>query len=299
MTGRAPRALVVLASALVLMGCGPVLPGVTFVDCNPEQGTKLRWSVAYMRSAARSRSFQRCLRRAVEGSFGPGTAVFGGGADLHTYQESFHVRPYRPCDVSSGDLREPSFVYQATPFEYQNRLLAYEAALAIAQTSEPLVLTCTTSSSYTAQAPTEHGYFRLQHDSPYQFTNEVHVGLRVFTQFPDHQEETYGEEQRFGTTFPSYPIDEVAGILLHEILHNYGFEHGGEDNECGYPGGYETGRFRSLPEIVEACMSEVVEGSIGLCTDQCADPNSVPIVTNPQAVTDVTIRHSCQCTPFQ
>ena len=299
MTTNSKGALGVLA-LFVHLGCAPVPIGVTYSSCNGEQVKKLQWSVAYMRAAARSRSFQRCLKGAVEGSYGPGTAIWGGGAFMHTYQESSHVGPYHACGVPSGNaLREPSFVYQGTPFQYQNRLLAYEAALAVATTTEPLVLTCTNSSSYTAEAPDDHGYLRLQHDTPYQFTNRVNVGLRVFTQFPDHQTETYQEEARFGTVMPSYPIDEVSGILLHEILHNYGFEHGGDSNQCGYPEGFDIGRFHSLNEIAEACMSEVVEGSVALCTSPCVDQNSLSIVTNPQAVTDVTIPHSCQCTPFQ
>jgi hypothetical protein len=262
---------------------------------------KLAWSVAYMRAAGKSTAFRRCLRSAVEGSFGPGTAVWGGGQFIHTYQETSHIGPYRPCAVDSGQFREPSFVYQATPFEYQNRLLAYEAALAIAQSTEALEIRCTGEPGYTAQIQpgSDHGYFRLQHDTPYSFTNRLDAGQRMFVQFPDHQVEHYGEPDRFGTVMPSYPLDEVAGILLHEILHNYGFSHGTEANECGYPGGYEIGRFQSMNEIVEACMSEVVEASVALCTDTCADDNSVAIVTNPIAVTDVSLGYRCQCTPFQ
>lgn len=280
----------------------PQFNNVTFENCNDDQVKKLAWAVAYLNAAAISPAYRRCLKSAIEGSYGPGTAIWNSSADahaLHTHQESFFVGPYLACDEASGNYREPEFVYQKSPFLYQNRLLAFEAALTLSQSYDKLKIRCIGSSNNTAQAPNDHGYFRVQHDDPYRFDNLVEVGLRMFSQFPDHQTEDYNEPARFGTINPAYPIDEISGILLHEILHNYGFEHGtSANNECGYDQGYENGRFHSLNEIVEACMSEVVEASIALCADSCSNSGAVQIASNPAAVTNISHPNTCQCYPY-
>jgi hypothetical protein len=161
----------------------PELVGVTYRNCDEAQTKKLAWSVAYMKAAAHSRFFNTCLQKAVEGSYGPGTAIWGGGQFLHTHQESTHVGPYLPCRGETGQYREPEFVYQTSPFIFQNRLLGYEAALKLSQSHDALNLTCTNSTQFTASAPIDHGYFRLQHDTPYLFTNEVELGLRSLPNF--------------------------------------------------------------------------------------------------------------------
>jgi hypothetical protein len=262
--------------------------GVTIHEScgDSEERTRLIWAVRYMRAASRSRAFVHCLALAV-------TKL----QPLETAQESIWVGPYFACKGPPGsDHRDPEFV-QA------NRRLAFEAAVALAQTQHrPLVLRCGFANGDTAAALTEYDYF----DSNLAEPEVIEVSLNVFSQYPAHQQGWVSPPEH-GNLGPSYPVDELAGIILHERLHTRGFEHGNEDtNNCGYTSGFNCPaggspancRMRSLNEIVEGCMSESVEDSVTWCPTlgvTCADPNAFPIylkhlnsVTSPR----------CECIPW-
>jgi hypothetical protein len=178
--------------------------------------------------------------------------------ELQTFQEFLVIGPYVPCG-GTGDYREPEFVYR-------DRALDYEAVLATALTTNPLRITMNGGTQDTANAGPEHGYGHNEEII-------VNLGLRVWTEEPDHQQGWF--DDRYGTIHPAYPVDELAGIVLHEMLHTVGFEHGeASSNQCGYDA-YEcppnkssdlpTCRNNSLHEVAEAVMSEILEVSIGWC----------------------------------
>ena len=262
--------------------------GVTIHEScgNGEERKRLIWAVRYMRAASRSRAFVHCLRLAVN-TLQP----------LETAQESIWVGPYFTCKGSpESGHRDPEFV-QANP------RLAFEAAVALAQTqNRRLVLRCSFANGDTAAALTEYDYF----DSNITEPEVIEISLNVFSQYPAHQQGWVSPPEH-GDLGESYPVDELAGIILHERLHTCGFEHGNADtNNCGYTDGFNCPalgspancRMRSLNEIAEACMSEIVEDSVTWCPTlgvTCADPNALPIflkhlasVTSPR----------CECIPW-
>lgn len=219
-------------------------------ESDPQFAQRAIWALRYMKAAAKTRFFRRELESAIERD-----------TPLDQFHEFLRTGPYVPCAAPVGSpLREPNFVYS-------NRSFAYEAVLAIANSNNELQIWYDPAVSGTAEAGSDHGY---GHDR----TAVVRLGGRMFSAWPDHL--AFGwRDGRFGEFGPSYPVHEMAGIILHEILHTHGFEHGtASANECGYAS-YECVsahrgicRKNSLPEIAEAVMTEVVGHSTGWCADE-------------------------------
>ena len=162
------------------------------------------------------------------------------------------------------------------------------------------MLRCGSANGDTAAALTEYDYFDTNVIQP----EVIELSFNVFSQDPAH-EQGWISPPEHGNLGPSYPVDELEGIILHERLHTRGFEHGNEDtNNCGYTDGFNCPasgspancRMRSLLEIAEACMSETVEDSVGWCPTlgvTCADPNALPIYLK-----YLTTSPSCECIPW-
>lgn len=247
-------------SCLFLFGCAANL---TVVDCPPEWEEKLQTVYRYMNAAARSEAFQLCIDAGVNRT-----------AYLYTFQEHLWTGPYSPCDSSDPDLDEdPRFV--------SNPSLGVGAIYLIATNYNDLEVTCTTSSSWTAFTGDDYGYLHGE-------TERVSLGYRAWNEEPNHQIgwADFGPDFDFTAIYPpGYPVDELAGIILHEKTHTHGFSHGTSANECGYaaydcPASGSVGHCRanSLPEIAEACMSEVVENSVGWCLDAECPEGETPIL---------------------
>lgn len=268
------RAILLIISPIIVVGCDTTKPfsrlRLQTEQCNEAQTEQVRWSVAFMRAAAKSDAFRACLRMATL-----------HGESIVTRQEARTVGPYVPCKpfswpffVTNQDLLEPLFVY-----EYPQ--LAYEAALRIALSQNRLLVRCTNNAEFSSFTLLDYGY-------GHERTEEVNLGGEIFMKRPDHERNTR-HDARFSIYDPSYPVDEIAGIIYHEMLHSHGFEHGDSKTGCGYAsyecrdaisGGGESAscRFNSLNEIGEACMSEIVEVSISFCRMPCPDVRMVPIV---------------------
>lgn len=219
-------------------------------ESNPEFAERTIWALRYMKSAAKTSLFRRVLRSAIDRD-----------TPLHMFHEFLRTGPYVPCAAPVGSsLRDPNFVFS-------NRSFAYEAVLAIANSNNELQVWYDPSVNGTAEAGTDHGY-------GHNMTTVVRLGGRMFSAWPNHLDFGW-RDARFGELGPSYPVHEMAGIILHEILHTHGFEHGtASANECGYASyecvGAHVGicRKNSLPEVAEAVMTEVVGHSTGWCADE-------------------------------
>ncbi len=285
------RLLLVLLAGFVLGGCGSIpVPKNVVIDrsCGDDEEIRKRivWSIRYMRAAARSRAFVHCMRLAVNRV-----------EVLQTDQESGWVGPYAPCNGAPGtNHRDPEFAQT-------NPELGWEAAIALAQTQiRQLEIRCGNAGGSTAAALTEYDYF----DPDILGREIIELSLNVFTEFPSHQQNGYVDPPEHGNLGPSYSVDELAGIILHERLHTRGFEHGNADtNNCGYTDGFDCPvsgspancRMSSLNEITEACMSEVLENSLGRCPNSfggsCTDPATVPI-----HLQNLSPFPACECVPW-
>jgi hypothetical protein len=215
------------------------------------------------------------------------------GETLFTRQEGRTIGPYLPCMAApDAPFREPAFVYE-------RRNLGYEAALRVALSQNRLLVRCTTRTGESAFTFEDHGYGHNRVEA-------VNMGAAIFTERPAHEERSR-HDSRFSDYDPSYPVDEIAGIILHEMLHTHGFEHGEQQsNDCKYatyecPGRDAGGdasqscRFNSLNEIAEACMSEIVEASLTWCSFPCPDKTMVPIANYVPSQLGTTSAPPCTC----
>jgi len=240
--------------------------------CSPDQKTRLDFAVRYMRAASVSHGFEFCLRNAVY-----------SGVNLGTSHEAPRVGPYVPCNGYDPDpvLPNKNIGYGVV----MNVLRANKGTTGYAArriyhkcTNEPWYL-------FTARSPVGgvHQSNRWDWEQSFrgysgdQKTHLIEWSTKFHTREPTHAVGEYVDPLFGDLGSYSYPVDELAGIILHEMLHNTNFNHGPADdkNACGYdtwscPGGSSYGsscRMNSLLEIAEACMSEIVQ----LSTDNC-DP---------------------------
>lgn len=226
------------------------MAGVSVEGFLPLEEERVIWSLRYLRASVHTQLFESLLQQAVDGD-----------VPLFTQQEFLRVGPYVPCNRANeptlGRFREPEFVYN------DPSSAAGEVVRILRRVTNDLTVERGAFTSPTARTRTEPGF---DHDEEVA----VELGERAFTQQPDHQ--IGWTDARFGEIDPAYPVDELAGIIAHEILHTHGFEHGDDDNQCGYdsydcdsPAQREICRKNSLPEIIEAVVSEIVEFSVAWC----------------------------------
>jgi hypothetical protein len=139
-----------------------------------------------------------------------------------------------------------------------------------------IIISCSTAKNDTAWT---NDRFSWGHTA--EFT--VFSGAATWTTRPSHQPihngtiygyPDFGQTFDYGQLESSYPVEELAGIIAHEMLHTHGYSRGAASNECNYSAGYNCSgststssrRANSRPEIVEACVSEMVERSIHECS---------------------------------
>lgn len=89
--------------------------------------------------------------------------------------------------------------------------------------------------------------------------------------------------------FP-WPYSQAAGIIWHELMHQYGYGHGAnlpEENEiaktnCGIPVSNTAWHFQrnTIPYIVGDCLSEILDESQRVCGDirNCPSPNQIKVI---------------------
>jgi len=252
-------------------------------QCTDEQKTRLDFAVRYMRAVSKSDGFEYCLRNAVT-----------SGVNLGTSHEMLtpRVGPYVRCHPIQGN-------YQPGDPELQHLNMGYDVVMNVIRANRGLAVysaarrqiyhKCTDesylTSGYTAVSPA----YDSQHSYRWDWTRDI--GLNAGDSkthmiewsnkfYTVRSSWTAGEsiDPLFGNLGSnSYPVDELSGIILHEMLHNVNFAHGTQDlpGTCNYdvwncphgPSPTQTCRMNSLPEIAEACMSEIVQFS----TDNC-DP---------------------------
>jgi len=260
---------------------------VIYRDCNEEETKRLEFAVRYLRAASTTSIFDYGLRRAVDGRFRIRTSQ---EIDADTGQTIPFVGPYVPCDDS---LQDPLFARTSS------RRIGYDIVMNIARQNtrkRRLLLVCNDPNvRATAESPEgRNGERRWDYYSSTGRTGrtrfyEIRFNRRIFEQFPNH---AVGEtiDEAFGDLGDSYPVDELSGIILHEMLHNVSFKHGVADfpsQSCGYTttsdDGFSCGtdgtcRMNSLNEIAEGVMSQVVQDSTDRCDLQmCMNADEIPI----------------------
>jgi len=117
-----------------------------------------------------------------------------------------------------------------------------------------------------------------------QKVHHIHWSSRFSSSYPNHAPGEY-INPLFGNLGASYPVDELAGIMLHEMVHSVNFGHAADYPMCydawncpSGPTATRTCRMNSLPEIAEGCMSEVVQLSTDKCDpEMCTHTDEVPI----------------------
>ncbi|MCG8468788.1 MAG: hypothetical protein MJB57_11375 [Gemmatimonadetes bacterium] len=211
---------------------------VSFIDCTETQERKLWEALFYASAAIESDAYRQCVTNSVFGT-----------QMLRTRQESDWVGPYGPCVADSYPY---SAVQWSNEFAYTLWLYAGHFG------NSNVEMVCDPTLTSTAATPNTHIFDHTQRE-----TVRMEFSDRIFFDKPDHHP---NQDPEWG----GYPLEEVAGIIIHEVMHHYAFHHGTSSNNfCQFdsytcpastPNG-STCRMNSVPEIVEACVSEVLEAS--------------------------------------
>eukprot|EP00751_Fragilariopsis_kerguelensis_P042893 CAMPEP_0171004540 /NCGR_PEP_ID=MMETSP0736-20130129/17742_1 /TAXON_ID=186038 /ORGANISM="Fragilariopsis kerguelensis, Strain L26-C5" /LENGTH=577 /DNA_ID=CAMNT_0011433893 /DNA_START=118 /DNA_END=1851 /DNA_ORIENTATION=+ len=252
--------------------------------CTPDQQTRLDFAVRYMRAASISQGFEYCLRNAVT-----------SGVNLGTSHEMLtpRVGPYVRCHPIQGN-------YQPGDPELQHLNMGYDVVMNVVRANRGIQNNIPARQIYHKCTGEYVGQFGTLAESPahstppdnfyrWDWTRDIGWGAgnskthriewtdKFYSYRPLHAagESTDPLFGDLGTD--SYPVDELSGVILHEMLHNVKFAHGPSQDPvaCNYdvwncphgPSPTQTCRMNSLNEIAEACMSEIVQFS----TDNC-DP---------------------------
>jgi hypothetical protein len=276
-------------------------------DVGQEEITRLKFAVRYLRSAVVSKPFEKCIRHAVDKRY-----FLRKTSDEHDW-----VGPYVPC--SGPTENDPCFIRNWPSPEY----LAYDVIMNTARfggsTSKRKVSLECSSDGNEGNSMETLDSIAWNYDTAKWNIERIHEITvnrnRVLGDYPNH---AFGEEywtEIFGDVGNddgcnnlgySYPVDEIAGMILHEMLHNLKFQHGGSDpldevlsDSCNYDSyrcedlsGSGTCRANSLLEIAEACVSEVVEESLKNChPEKCCHRFQLPIWVPPDLQSKFHVRH--------
>lgn len=215
---------------------------------------KLQVVAEYMKTAASTYRFQTCMDIALRQG-----GLAGQAPMWMVHDESSSVGHYVPCTWTLGSTtRSDNATFSSYP--------SASGVLGAIGSANPLVISCPAAlEDWGGRALYQYEYGHIQAEEILLNSNTV------LSRFPGHQPFYFGP---FDPTAPSTPTDELAGILLHEILHTHDFEHGDLSHLCwGYAswdcsGGWPC-RMSTLPEIAEACMSAVIEESQRRCAVTC------------------------------
>lgn len=250
------------------------------VNCPQPFQNKVWTSLTYLYEVLSTGiEMSRCLRSA---RYGPTALV--------TRQEFTAVGPYVPCNGSRTRDPEQFFDSPGWALGYMHgRLVRFFAA----DYPSTVTIACSPSTSGTAWTT---DIYEFGHERPVR----IYLGARTQALRPSHEPsggKDIGQTFDFTDLEPSYPVEELAGIIAHELTHTHGFHHGHEQNECKYTS-YECSsssagrscRANSVPEIIEACVSEVLERSIKECPW-----GGVPFLPYPKRVTPVLYGYDSSC----
>jgi len=283
----------VVASDACRLACDTCRPhyfqgptNVRYEACSADEQKRLEFAVRYMRAASITTSFEHCLREAVS-----------RGNDLSTSHEASRVGPYVPC-------RKTGLMYPDPVLPSTN--MGYDVVMNVVRANpkrRTIWNKCLgTDNGYTATSPRYWvNSYKTRFECRWGWTDVINTGeigafrsrlhiiewsSKFSSRYPTHAPDEY-IDPLFGNLGASYPVDELAGIILHEMIHNVNFGHAAEYPLCydywncpsGPPkGGEYTCRMNSLNEIAEGCMSEVVQLSTDNCDpDMCIGSDEVPI----------------------
>lgn len=256
---------------------------------DPQWDQKFDDIFRYMAVVGKSEVFASCVISAVNGA-----------QALSTYQEVDQVGPYVYCD---GSIMDP-VQFQSDPFSAD-----VDGVLLIARTNNLIEVTCGGTENTAEVQPAD--IFGLGHGS----TERITLGNQVFFEEPLHQcgIDDVGVDYDYRALAPSYQVDELAGILFHERTHTHGFRHGDAmSNQCSYGSGFvcppsptprlcgggtlESStamgcRANSVPEIAEACMSEIIERTATICAETRCPMGRTALVN----ALDASSGSACEC----
>jgi len=272
-----------------------------FSCCEAETEKRLKFSIRYMRAAGASGPFEECVRQAVKTR-----TTFPYTSNESDYATSAWVGPYVPCSVDpawiqTGNSQQKAYdvIMNVARFKSQKRRIKIKCNMSAVGSNTAISIQ---GGEYdNCNGGIAHSYHRRWdfYTESWQSTrfHEMWFHPKISYDYSGH---TVGEYinpifgvPNDGDASPSYPVDELSGIIFHEMLHNYGFSHHGG---CAYQlpkcnDSTQTCRFNSLLEIGEQCMSDTVQRSTDNCNPELCVNSSreVPIYYGP---------NDCRCENF-
>ena len=78
---------------------------------------------------------------------------------------------------------------------------------------------------------------------------------------------------------PNWPLSQAAGIIWHEVMHNYGYQHPSTCSDPTYGPLYNF-QGNTIPYIVQGCMSVAVSTAGNVCQNVQCPPDSVAMLTD-------------------
>ncbi len=85
---------------------------------------------------------------------------------------------------------------------------------------------------------------------------------------------------------PYWPMSQAAGIMWHEVMHNYGYDHPDKCTDTSYTGSYNF-QANTVPYIVQGCMDGMVSTAGNVCHQTCG--------ANQAAMVTALGQSTCEC----
>jgi hypothetical protein len=230
------------------------------VTSKPGAAAFLNKALKWGRVAVASKAFEICLRESVTN---PNGLVYNGGA--------FRIGPYMPC-VDRDPLSSAAKAEQLA--------LARRKSVA----TNPLTV------HYSAQATCGDNALAC---APLIGPNATEESFTFFSWLDQVIAAPYNAEN-------GWPYTQTADLIWHEVMHNYGYDHGDGASAaayCGQPAASFNYQTNTMPYIVGGCVSAVLAASVyhapGHDIETPCGPNALWMTTDVRETVNPSFKFEC------